>query len=57
MKAAEIKLLDFLKKAPQFGKGVKGGQACKFGILSKDLSLKGFQTILAVPGLIRFLDG
>ena len=35
----------------------KGGQAWKFGILSKDLSLKGFQTILAVPGLIRFLDG
>ena len=35
----------------------KGGQAWKFGILSKDLSLKGFQAILAVPGLIRFFDG
>ena len=33
------------------------GQAWKFGILSKDLSLKDFQAISALPGLIRFLNG
>ncbi len=39
------------------GKSKISKKVVKLGSLCKDLSLKDFQAIFALPGLIRFLNG